>query len=461
MEQTILAIDIGSTKICTIIAEIRNGVPTIIGVGNKPSKGIRKGTIVSMEQASSSIRESIREAKRIVDVQTSKAIVSLSGIATNMENSWGTFVPPGNGEITLKEINRVMQNALYNVDLLEGYEVIHTLPYSFKIDGKELVDDPLGMTCKKLEVATHIVMAKRSSIDNIKRVINNADPTIEIEEVVLNAYASAIAVLLPEEKELGVACVDIGGNTCDLMIHYGNSMQYNNYLGVGSHNITHDLSITLSTPIKEAERIKLEEISLSQLSQEELEKLIDIQGLDINSSTKKASIEQCVNVAAARVDETLRFISKFIDESTLRRGIGAGLVITGGMAKMKGLKDFAQEIFPSFPVRVASPVEIDGAFDIINDPTYATSMGLVLYAAGGFTNYCLDAKRQLKYNKDAISPVMKEEGKSDLSDLSHSNEEMSLKRQANKQQIKQQEVDEDRKSASIGDRVAEWFKGLF
>ncbi|MDE6958201.1 MAG: cell division protein FtsA, partial [Helicobacter apodemus] len=245
MEQTILGIDIGSTKICAIIATSKDNVPHIIGTGCHKSQGLKKGSITNIEQASRAIKNAVNDAKRVAGTTIDKAVISISGVYTRSVNSSGIVNIPNN-EIGIKEINRVIQTALYNASIPSEYEVIHILPYNFKLDEQDFIDDPMGMTGGRLEVFVRIVTVQKSSLGNLRKAVKAAG--VEIENIVLSAYASSIAVLSEDEKELGVACIDMGGSTCELMIHAGNSMRYNDFLGVGSNHITNDLAMALHTP---------------------------------------------------------------------------------------------------------------------------------------------------------------------------------------------------------------------
>ena len=238
----ILGIDIGSSKICAIIAEKNDEGIHIIGAGISKSQGLKKGIITNIELASKSIRNALNDAKRVAGTHLEKAIISISGAYTKSIDSYGVVNIPGK-EIGIREINRVMQMADHNANIPIEYEKLHILPYNFKVDDQEFIDDPLGMNGTRLEVQTHIITAQKSSLSNLKKAVISAG--VEIENIVLNGYASSIAVLNEDERELGVAVIDIGGATCNLVIHAGNSIRYNDFLGIGSNNITSDLSMAL------------------------------------------------------------------------------------------------------------------------------------------------------------------------------------------------------------------------
>ena len=223
MSDTILAIDIGSTKICAIIAEISDSNEVIIqGHGITKSQGIKKGAITNIELASKAIKKAINDAKRIAGSNINTATVSISNAYAKSLNSTGIVNIP-HKDISIKEINRVMQTALYNANVPNEYEVVHVLPYNFRVDDQDFIEDPFGMNASRMEVDVNIIMTQKSNLSNLKKAVRSAG--VEINGIVLAGYASAIAVMDEDEKELGVAVIDLGGQTSNLVIHTGNSIQ--------------------------------------------------------------------------------------------------------------------------------------------------------------------------------------------------------------------------------------------
>ncbi|MGP1580417.1 MAG: cell division protein FtsA [Wolinella sp.] len=409
MNQTILGIDIGSVKICAIIAEVKGGVPHVIGTGVHKSQGLKKGAITNIEFASRVIKNAVNDAKRVAGTTVSKGIVSISGVYTKSINS-SAIVNVPNGEIGIKEINRVMQTALYNAKIPNEYDVIHVLPYNFKVDDQDFIDDPLGMSGNRLEVFVHIVTAQRSSLGNLKKAVKAAG--VEIENIVLKSYSSAIAVLSDEDKELGVACIDMGGSTCELMVHVGNSIKYNDCLKVGSHHITNDLSMALHTPLSAAEEVKVKYGSLNRGEDEG--DIIELPMLGDESVTHQVSLKFARDeVIYERTRETLKILDQSLQRSMLKEHLGAGIVLTGGMVKLEGIRELAEAMF-LLPVRLARPIEIDGLFENLRDPSSATAIGLILYGAGHFTNYEIDSEKKIRFKTDKISgeniPISSETG---------------------------------------------------
>ena len=395
MHKTVLAIDIGSTKISAIIADISdNGNIQITGSGKAKAQGLKKGSITNIDLASKSIRNALSDAKRVAGVDIKSAIVSISGAYTRSLNSSGIVNIP-NKEISIKEINRVMHTALYNANIPNEYEVLHALPYNFKVDEQDFIEDPLGMNATRLEVETHIITTQKSNLHNLRKAVKAAG--VEVDNIILSGYASANAVLGEDEKELGVAVVDMGGNTCNIVIHAGNSIRYNDFLGVGSNHITNDLSMALHTPLNVAEKVKMNYGSLNTPSNG----LIELPIIGDETSTHEVSLEVVHNVIYARVEETLMIIAQSIEKSGLKDHLGAGIVLTGGFSNMDGLRELAVAIFDNMPVRLAQPVEMDGLFNEVRGAQYAAAIGLIRYAADNFCAYEIDVNKRMRHRGEA------------------------------------------------------------
>ncbi len=407
MKRTVLAIDIGSTKVCAIIAEIDDdNSAQIIGAGISKAQGLRKGSITNIELASKSIKSALNDAKRVAGTELKSAVVSISGAYTKSLNSSGIVNVP-NKEISIKEINRVMHTSLYNANIPNEFEVLHALPYNFKVDDQDFIEDPLGMNASRLEVETHIITTQKSNLNNLRKAVKAAG--VDVESVVLSGYASAIAVLNPDEKELGAAVVDMGGNTSNIVIHSGHAIRYNDFLGVGSNHITNDLSMALHTPLHTADNVKMNYGSLYAPSND----LIELPVIGDESSMHEVSLEVVHNVIYARVEETLMIIAQSIEKSGLKEHMGAGIILTGGFTKIEGLRELAVAILDNMPVRLAKPTDMGGLFDTLRDPSYSGAVGLIKYSAGGFTPYEIDVNKRLRYAGEEIihhdAPMAEEE----------------------------------------------------
>ena len=407
--RTILAIDIGSAKTAAVIANYDKETTelSISGVGITHSKGIKRGTIVNIDNAAKSIKQSYLDAKRIAGVDVTKAIISVSTSYTKSIISFGIVNIPGN-EIKIKEVNRAIQLALHNANIPRDYTVLQAIPYNFKVDDLSEIEDPLGMSGSRLEVSVHIIAIQKSGLENIKKTIAQAG--LEIENLVSSPYASGLSTLKEDEKELGVALIDIGATTSDLGIFTNKSFRYTNTLGVGSHHITNDLSIALHTPLTDAELIKL---NFEKLVKNE-EELIDISVIGNEHEKQKASLEAITQIMSARIEETFLLLKKEIEDSGLKNKIGTGIVITGGFTNFYNVKEIASHFFDGLPVRIGLPKEIGGLFENLKMPQYSCVLGLILYGIREGINYEIDSNnkfvaKKLEHETEKIEPPFDEE----------------------------------------------------
>jgi len=392
----ILAIDIGSTKICAIIGKKEDGRVEISGHGITKSQGIKKGTITNIEQAAKAIKRAVDDAKRVSGLNITTATISISAAYTKSINSTGVVNIPNN-DISINEINRVMQTALYNANIPNEFEILHVLPYKFKIDEQDYIEDPYGMNASRMEVDTHIIMTAKSSLENLKKAVNAAN--IEIGKVVLSGYASSLAVINQDDKERGVAVIDLGGQTSNLVIHVGNSIQYNDFLSVGSNHITNDLSIALHTPFDTAEELKITKGSLLTTGVSENVEL-PIIGDENNLNT--VSMDIVHNIIHSRMEEALTILANSIANSGLKNQIGAGIMLTGGMTHIEGTRELAQALMPNIPIRIGSPSYINKISNELLSADYSVAIGLLLYEAGYNTEYELERNKQMLHSKEYI-----------------------------------------------------------
>jgi cell division protein FtsA len=381
----ILAVDIGSSKTTALIADNSDNL-TISGIGIAKSKGIKKGIITNIEEASKSIKQAVNDAKRVAGIELNKALVSISSAYTKSIKSYGIVNVP-NKEVSIKEINRAINSAMINAAIPNDYIPIQAIPYNFKLDNSSEIEDPVGMSGSRLEVTLHIIIAQKSGLDNLKKAFKQAG--IEIDKIVNAGYASALAVLKEDEKELGVAVMDIGAATCDIAIFINKALCYTDYLPIGSHHITHDLSIALHTTLKDAENIKLNFENYVNNSED----LIEISVIGNESEKQKASISTITQVISARVEETFLLLNKKLDESKLKEKIGTGIVLTGGFTNFYNVKSIASNFFEGLPVRIGYPKEIEGLMENLKAPEFSTIIGLILYANGENSKYEKDSNQ--------------------------------------------------------------------
>ena len=395
MSTKILGIDVGSVQICAVIGQHDETGLKIIGIGTAKTQGIKKGVITNIELASKSIKSALIDAQRVAGTRYEKVVVSISGAYTKSVDSNGVVNVP-TYEIGIKEIQRSMSESERRAQIHSDYEKLHILPYNFKVDDQEHIEDPLGMNGSRLEVQTHIIMAQKSSLSNLRKALNLAG--VEPDNIVLSSYASAIATLNQDEKDLGVAFIDMCGATCNMIIHSGNSIRYNEFLGIGSSNITNDLSAALHTPILKAEDIKLNYGILLNNANE----LVEIPPINEDGKVQEVSLDVISNVIYARAEETLMILAKMLEDSGYKNSIAAGVVLTGGMTKLEGIRELAIAVFDNMPVRIARPKEMEGLYEILRDPANSCAIGLCMYGAGYFTPYEIDSEKKMRYKDEIV-----------------------------------------------------------
>ncbi len=393
MNKPILAIDIGSTKICAIIGEIKDGQIEIAGHGISKSQGIKKGAISNIELASHSIKNAVDDAKRVAGINPTTAIISISGAYVKSLQSSGVVNIP-NQEISINEINRVMQTALYNANIPNEFEILHVLPYKFKIDEQDFIEDPNGMNASRMEADTHIIITSKSNLGNLKKAVNAAG--IEISKVVLSGYASSLAVMSSNDRERGVAVIDLGGQTSNLVVHVGNAIQYNSFLPVGSNHITNDLSIALHTPLDVAEDLKIAKASLLQTQGGEVK--LSIIGDEKNLNL--VSLDIVHNIIYSRMEETIMILTELLEKSGLKDHLGAGIILTGGMTLIEGTRELAQALIPNVPIRIGQPTNIHNISEDLNSPEFSTVVGLLQYESGKHTEYELEGSKTMLHSKE-------------------------------------------------------------
>lgn len=382
------AIDIGSTKISTLVAQVTpEGSIHVIGASTAPSKGVRKGQIVNIEEASASIMESVEVAERMAGYSVGKVMVSVGGSQVQSQNSTGVVaVSQGNGEIGEEDVARVME-AARAVSTPSTQEIIHVLPRSFTVDGQEGVKDPVGMTGIRLEVETHIVCGSSTSIKNISKCI--AEVGSEISALVFSGLASSLACLSETEKELGVVLVDIGGGTTSIAVYTEGALCHSSVLPIGARHITNDLAIGLRLSLESAEKIK---ISLSetkrnvrpqedQSKEKEKEDELDLAPLHLTEEVKSISKKTVIDgIMKPRLNEIANMVGIELKRAGVAGLIPAGVVVTGGGAMTVGISESFRRSL-GLPVRVGDPTGITGLIDDISDPPFATAVGLLIYGS--------------------------------------------------------------------------------
>lgn len=375
MENIIAGIDIGTTKICTLIGQVSDGLmPRIVGVGVVPSRGVRKGMIVNVHEATEAIARSVDKAEQTAGIQVERVYASISGDHIAGVNSRGVVaISRGERGVIVNDIERAL-DAARAIAIPHNQEVLHIIPRNYSVDGQDGILEPLGMHGFRLEVEAHIITGVRSAIQNLTKCIQALD--IEVEELVLDPLASGEAVLTETEREMGVVLADIGGGTTDIAIFIEGSVWHTVILPVGGHHLTNDIAVGLRAPYATAEEIKKRygHARPGSIVQEEM---LDIAAFG-EQAQQQVSRKFLAEIIEARMEEILELILKEIKRSGYDGLLPAGLVLCGGTAALSGIQELGREIL-GLPVRVGAPRGLRGLVDVLNDPAYATSVGLLLW----------------------------------------------------------------------------------
>uniref|UniRef100_A0A7V1EHS5 Cell division protein FtsA n=1 Tax=candidate division WOR-3 bacterium TaxID=2052148 RepID=A0A7V1EHS5_UNCW3 len=370
----IVGVDLGTTKVAAIIAEVEDNELKIVGVGSTPSYGMKRGVIVNLEKAITSIKKAIEEASKMAGVRVDSCYAGISGSHIESINAHAMIATSRTGgTITKRDIERVIEQAKAII-LPMDREIIHAIPIEYIVDNERGIKDPIGMSGVKLEAEVHIVTAAIASAQNIYTALHRAG--LKVKDLVLQPLASSYAVLQPDELDLGVCLLDIGGGTTDLAIFYDGSIRYSQVIPLGGEYITNDIAIGIRTPHNQAEAIKKKYATLT-LKEEEKQEEIKVPGIG-GREDRVITKEALHNIVSPRVEEILMIANREIKKSGYADVLGAGVVITGGTARLGSLDRFAEEIF-NLPVKIGIPKKIGGLTDIILDPIYATGVGLILY----------------------------------------------------------------------------------
>ena len=373
---TIAAIDIGSTKAVTVIADADvSGNPRIVAVGQAPCSGIKKGSVVDIDGTAQSVVASVRKAEQMANRKISDVIVSITGEHLSSMPSQG-LVPILNPSRTIgrEDVHRVINHSK-QIALENDSELILAIPRSFKVDGHDGVTRPFGMSGERLEVSTLLVTGKTSQLENLERCVSRAQ--IEVEHVIPQQIATGLAVLRQSEKDQGVALIDIGGGTTDIAVYVNGSIAYLGMLQLGSQHITSDISILLKTSPQEAERIKLEAGTCKTDGIQD-EDAVPVEQVG-NSQRRPFPRRVLAEIITARMRELLCLARNEIENDFPFERLAAGIVITGGGSKLPGLAQFAEKTFDGAPVRLGVPEQLPGLGDMLAAPEYATAAGLIKY----------------------------------------------------------------------------------
>ncbi|MBW7959450.1 MAG: cell division protein FtsA [Candidatus Promineofilum sp.] len=375
MEEIIFAIDIGTTKICALVGEVRNRELRIIGMGTQPSAGMRKGMIVDVSAASVALATAVEAAEQTSNYRLSQALVSIAGEHIGSTNNRG-LVAIGHNEagVTVQDIDRALETA-QAIAIPNNRQIVHIIPRHYTIDDHEGVRQPVGMHGYRLEVEAHIVTAATSALQNLRHCTNKVG--ISSEEMVFNALASAEAVLEPAEKEMGVLLADIGGGTTDLALYKQGTVWHTQVIPIGGYHITNDIAIGLRAPYEVAERVKIQygDCRPADIDPEFVFTVEPFGGEKI-----QVGRQDLAQVIEARVEEIFHMILKDIQQSGYNEYLPAGIVLTGGTALLRGITTIAERVL-NVPARVATPKDLTGLVDSLHSPAYATSVGLLRWGS--------------------------------------------------------------------------------
>jgi cell division protein FtsA len=370
-KSVIVALDIGTTKVCTLIAQKSGKNLEILGVGSHPSHGLKKGSVVNIEKTVESIRSSIEEAKLMAGIEElESATVGIAGNHIYCFNSSGV-VPVKNKEINQSDIDRVIE-AAKAVLIPSDREILHVIPQEFKVDNTVGIKNPIGMCGSRLEVNVHIVTGKTPLIHNLVKCVEQAG--LHANEVILQPIASSRSVLTQEEKELGVVLIDIGGGTTDVAVWKDGSLLHSQIIPLGGNHYTNDLAVALKIPHNEAERIKLTHGTVLKNNQLN-ETFLTVQGLS-GTRPREVSMSFIADVLAARAEELFSVIRELILEKNLQDVITGGFVLTGGGALIRHLPELA-EYYLEKPVKMGYPAAFGGMTTAMQHPKFSTVLGLL------------------------------------------------------------------------------------
>jgi len=367
----IVGIDVGTTKICTLVARVEaENKFRILGVGIEPSRGLRKGVVVDIASTCKAIKRSIDKAERTSGLEITSAQVSLAGSHVSSINSHGASGVTG-GVIDQHDVFRAL-DAAKAVSIPHNRDIVHVIQRGFSVDGQDGIHKPIGMHGYRLEVEAHIITAASTSLDNLEQCVNTAGA--EVEAFVLNPLASAEAVLTETEREMGVLVCDIGGGTTDIAIYINGDVWHTMVMGIGGNLITSDITHGLSLSMEQAEKVKIEygHAIRSEISEDDVFQIRPFG----DETLKEYRQRDLALIIEARVEELFSYVIQEIKRSGYDGLLPAGMVLTGGSSALPGISKFARKMF-NLPVRVAQPENLLGMTDQLYDPAFATSVGLL------------------------------------------------------------------------------------
>ena len=370
----IVGLDIGTSKVVALVAELKpDGALEVIGVGSAPSRGLSRGVVVNIDSTVQSIQRAVEQAELMSGVEINAVYTGIAGSHVKSLNSHG-IVAIKDKEVNAGDVSRVL-DAAQAVALPADQRIVHVISQEFIIDNQEGIRDPMGMSGVRLEARVHIVTGAESAAQNIVKCVQRCG--LEVEDIVLEQWASSYAVLTDDEKDLGVCLVDIGGGTTDIAVFANGALRHTAVIPIAGDQVTNDIAVSMRTPTQYAEDIKIRyACALSQLTNPD--ETIEVPSVGDRPSRRLAR-QTLAEIVEPRYEELFNFIRDELRRSGFEEAIAAGIVLTGGSAKMEGAVLLAEEVF-HVPVRLGFPQGISGLPDVVNNPIHATGVGLLLYA---------------------------------------------------------------------------------
>lgn len=369
----LVGIDIGTSKVVTLVGEISNGRLNVIGYGSHPSQGLKRGVVVNIESTVKSIQRSVEDAELMAGCEIYSAYTGIAGSHIKSINSHG-IVAIRDNEVTQGDVDRVI-DAAKAIAIPADQRILHVLPQEYIIDSQDSIREPVGMSGVRLEAKVHIVTGAVSAAQNIVKCMKRCG--LATSDIVLEQFASSQSILSEDEKALGVCMIDIGGGTSDIAIFTDGAIRYTAVIPIAGDQVTNDIAIALRTPTRNAEEVKIKHgCALQDLV--DTNQMIDIPTLG-DRAGRRIPRRQLAEVVEARYEELFTLAMNEIRRSGLSHYLAAGIVLTGGASKVAGAQELAERIF-KMPVRIGKPDHITGMAEIINNPIYATGVGLLVYA---------------------------------------------------------------------------------
>ncbi len=369
----IVGLDIGTSKVVAIVGELdANGELEVVGIGSHPARGLKKGVVVNIDSTMQSIQRAADEAGEMAGCRIHSVFTGISGSHIRSRNSDG-MTPIKNSEVTAADVARVLESAKA-VAISADQRVLHVLPREYIIDEQEGVREPIGMSGVRLEAKVHLVTGAVNAAQNIIKCVERCG--FHVDDVILQPLASSEAVLTDDERELGVCLVDIGGGTTDLAVFTGGSIAYSAVIPLGGDQVTNDIAVALRTPTQHAEQIKIQyACCLRQLVS--ADEMIEVPSMG-ERAPQRLSRQNLAEVVRNRYEELFELVHDRLQRSGYESLLGAGIVLTGGSSQMKGVVELAEEVF-HMPVRLGVPRHVHGPEAVVNNPAYATAVGLMLF----------------------------------------------------------------------------------